>query len=61
MNKPAKKLLYNLLIAAKMALGEAGSIPSPTDRKRLYDAVVAIEDECVKDGVFKWKNAGCAK
>lgn len=60
MNKSAQQLACDLLIAAKIALGAEGSTPSPTDRKRLYDAVVAIENACVKDGKFKWKNAGCA-
>ena len=65
MTRPTKKtandLVWNLLVAAKIALGAEGSTPSPTDRKRLYDAVVAIENACVIDGKFKWKNAGCAK
>jgi hypothetical protein len=60
MNKPAQRLAYDLLIAAKIALGAEGSTPSPIDRKRLYDAVVDIENACVIDGKFKWKNAGCA-
>lgn len=54
-------LVWNLLATAKIVLGAKGSTPSPTDRKRLYDAVVAIETACVKDGKFKWKNAGGAK
>jgi len=57
MNKSSQDLAYNLLIAAKIALGAQGSTPSPDDRQRLYDAVVAIENACVIDGVFKWKNA----
>jgi|GEM_PF-5558767 hypothetical protein len=61
MNKAAQQLADNLLMAAKVALGATGSIPSPIDRKRLYDAVVAIENECIKDGKFKWKYAGCEK
>lgn len=61
MNKPAQKLANDLLLAAKIALGAPGSTPSPCDRQRLYDAVVAIENACVKDGVFRWKNAGCGK
>lgn len=59
-NKAAKKLADNLLIAAKIALGAEDSTPSPTDRKRLYDAVVAAENACVKKGTFNWNNAGCA-
>ena len=59
--KTADKLVWNLLMAAKIALGAKGSTPSPADRQRLYDAVVAIETACVKDGKFMWKNAGCAK
>jgi hypothetical protein len=61
MNKAAQQLADNLLMAAKIALGAEGSTPSPTDRKRLYDAVVAIENECVINGKFKWKNAGCTQ
>ena len=61
MNKPAEKLAWNLLVRAKIVLGEEGSAPSPIDLQRLHDAVVAIETDCVKNGVFKWKNAGCAK
>jgi len=61
MNKPAQRLADNLLMAAKIALGAQGSTPSPIDRKRLYDAVVDIENACVIAGTFKWKNAGCAK
>ena len=61
MNKPAQKLATNLLMAAKIALGAEGSTPSPIDRKRLFDAVVAIENACVIDGKFKWKNAECTK
>lgn len=61
MNKPAQKLADNLLLAAKIALGVEGSTPSPIDRKRLFDAVCAIENACVINGKFKWKNAGCAK
>ncbi len=57
MNKAAQQLADDLLIAAKVALGAHDSTPSPTDRKRLYDAVVAIDDACVIDGVFNWKNA----
>lgn len=57
MNKPAQQLAWNLLTAAKIALGEKGSTPSPIDRERLHDAVVAIENACVKNGVFKWGNA----
>ena len=60
MNKAAQQLAHDLLIAAKIALGGHGSTPSPTDRQRLYDAVVAIENACVIDGVFRWKNAGRA-
>lgn len=57
MNKAARKLADDLLIAAKIALGAAGSTPSPIDRKRLYDAVCAIENACVIDGTFNWNNA----
>lgn len=57
MNKPAQRLAYDLLMAAKIALGAEGSTPSPTDRKRLFDAVVAIENACVLNGKFKLKNA----
>jgi len=57
MNKPAQELAYNLLIAAKIALGAQGSTPSPDDRQRLYDAVIAIEDACIIDGTFNFKNA----
>lgn len=60
MNKASKKLATDLLIAAKIALGAAGSTPSPIDRQRLLDAVIAIEDNCVKNGKFNWNNAGCA-
>jgi len=61
MNKAARKLADDLLIAAKVALGAAGSTSSPIDRQRLLDAVIAIEGKCVKKGNFKWNNAGCAK
>ena len=61
MNKDAQQLVDNLLTAAKIALGAHDSTPSPIDRKRLYDAVVAIENACVIDGVFRWKNAKVAK
>lgn len=61
MNKLAQQLADDLLIAAKIALGAEGSTPSPIDRKRLFDAVCAIENACVINGKFKWKNAGCAK
>ena len=61
MNKPAQRLADNLLMAANIALGAAGSTPSPIDRKRLYDAVVAIENACIKKGKFKWNNAKVAK
>ena len=61
MNKAAQRLANNLLMASKIALGAEGSTPSPIDRKRLFDAVCAIENECVINGKFKWKSAGCAK
>lgn len=61
MNKPAEQLATNLLMAAISALGAEGSTTSPIDRKRLFDAVVAIENACVIDGKFKWKNAWCTK
>jgi hypothetical protein len=61
MNTTVQQLADNLLMSAKIALGAKGSTPSPQDRQRLFDAVCAIENACVKNGKFKWKNAGCAK
>ena len=51
------ELFWDLLLAAKIALGADGSTTSPTDREHLYDSVVAIEDACIKNGRFKFKNA----
>lgn len=61
MNSTLKDLVDNLLLAAKSDLGTEGSKPSPTARKRLFDAVAAIEIACIKNGKFSWKNARCSK
>jgi len=58
MNKPAQKLFNNLWLSA-IAVAASGkeTTPSPADLRRLYDAISSIEDACIKDGIFKWKNA----
>ena len=61
MNATMEGLADNLLMTAKCYLGAEGSTPSPASRKLLYDAVVAIENACVKDGLFQWENAGRAE
>lgn len=61
MDRNQKKLCNNLFIASKCVLGTGRSSPSPADLQRIYDAVVAIETECVTDGEFRWKNAKAAK
>lgn len=48
-------LVWDLLVAAKLALGPDGS--TGPGREFLSDAVVAIENACVKNGKFKLKYA----
>lgn len=47
------QLVENLMIAAKIALGAEGLTTTPPDRKRLYDAVVALEHGVIVEGNWR--------
>jgi hypothetical protein len=50
-NIPKSELVWNLFQASSIALGADGSTPSPIDRKRLFNAIVAIE-VAMDEGIF---------